>query len=104
LDSSNPSPQLTPPSHSAEIQPKARPLRRRKASKCSPMFDLESSLPALVPMPELAEVVADLERLHFVNAEQNGKRFRLRKQVQGPARRVFRAAGIGLPPTIQQLE
>jgi hypothetical protein len=54
-------------------------------------------------VPEWADVLQDLERLQYVEVEQEGKRFRLRTQAQGTSTRVFRAAGVALPPTVQQL-
>jgi hypothetical protein len=66
--------------------------------------ELQTRLAARGPIPEWADVIADLERLQVVDVEQDGKRFRLRTQVQGTCGRVFRAAGVALPPTIQQLE
>jgi hypothetical protein len=65
--------------------------------------ELQSRLAAWGKAPEWADVIADLERLQVVDVEQEGKRFRLRTQVQGTCSRAFRAAGVALPPTVQQL-
>ena len=66
--------------------------------------ELQTRLAARGQVPEWADVIQDLERLQYVEVEQDGKRFRLRTQVQGTCSRVFRAAGVALPPTVQQLE
>ncbi len=51
---------------------------------------------------EWADVIQDLDRLQMVEVEQNGKRFPLRSEVQGTCGTVFRAAGVAVPPTVQQ--
>jgi hypothetical protein len=66
--------------------------------------ELQRRLAARGKVPEWADVLQDLERLQYVEVEQDGKRFRLRTQTQGSCARVFRAAGVALPPTVQQLE
>jgi hypothetical protein len=38
----------------------------------------------------------------MVEVEQDGKRFLLRSEVQGTCGTVFRAAGVAVPPTVQQ--
>ena len=52
--------------------------------------------------PEWANVIGDLDRLQMVEVEQNGKRFLLRSEVQGSCGQVFQAAGVAIPPTVQQ--
>ncbi len=52
---------------------------------------------------EWAEVMRDLERVQYVAVEHSGKRFRLRSELTGTAGRVFQAAGVAVPPTVQQL-
>jgi len=52
---------------------------------------------------EWADVIADLDRLQMVEVEQDGKRFLLRSDVQGTGGQVFQAAGVAIPPTVQQL-
>jgi hypothetical protein len=52
--------------------------------------------------PEWADVLADLERLQVVEVEQDGKRFLLRSEAQGTCGKVFQAAGVALPPAVQQ--
>jgi hypothetical protein len=51
---------------------------------------------------EWADVIQDLGRLQMVEVEQHGKRFLLRSEVQGTCGTVFRAAGVAVPPTVQQ--
>ena len=51
---------------------------------------------------EWADVIQDLDRLQMVEVEQDGKRFLLRGEVQGSCGTVFRAAGVAVPPTVQQ--
>jgi hypothetical protein len=51
---------------------------------------------------EWANVIQDLDRLQMVEVEQDGKRFLLRSEVQGTCGMVFRAAGVAVPPTVQQ--
>jgi transposase len=51
---------------------------------------------------EWADVICDLDRLQMVEVEQDGKRFLLRSEVQGSCGKVFQAAGVAMPPTVQQ--
>jgi hypothetical protein len=66
-------------------------------------YELQARLAARGQVPEWADVLQDLERLQYVEVEQEGKRFRLRTQLQGTCGRVFRAVGVAVPPTVQQL-
>ena len=66
-------------------------------------YELQARLAACGPAPEWADVLQDLERLQYVEVEQDGKRFRLRTQLQGTCGRVFRAVGVAVPPAVQQL-
>jgi len=66
-------------------------------------YELQARLAARGQVPEWADVLQDLERLQYVEVEQDGKRFRLRTQLQGTCGRVFRAVGVAVPPTVQQL-
>ena len=50
---------------------------------------------------EWADVIQDLDRLQSVTVEQDGKQFLLRSEAQGTVGKVFQAAGVALPPTIQ---
>jgi transposase len=52
---------------------------------------------------EWADVINDLDRLQLVEVEQEGKRFLLRSEAQGTTGKVFQAAGVALPPTVQQV-
>jgi DDE family transposase len=52
---------------------------------------------------EWADVISDLDRLQMVEVEQDGKRFLLRSDVQGTCGKVFRAVGVAMPPTVQQV-
>jgi hypothetical protein len=66
-------------------------------------YELQSSLEARGHTLEWADVVQDLERLQYVGVEQDGKRFRLRTGLAGTCGWVFRAVGVAVPPTVQQL-
>jgi transposase len=66
-------------------------------------YELQARLAARGQAPEWADVLQDLERLQYVEVEQEGKRFRLRTELQGTCSRVFRAVGVAIPPTVQQL-
>jgi hypothetical protein len=66
--------------------------------------ELQARLAAKGHPYEWADVVQDLERLQVVDVEQDDKRFRLRPEAQGTCGRVFQAAGVAGPPTVQQLE
>ena len=65
--------------------------------------ELQARLAAKGQAFEWADVLADLERLHYVDVAQEGKRFRLRSELQGTAGRVFQAVGVAVPPTVQPL-
>ncbi len=52
---------------------------------------------------EWADVIADLDRLQMAEVGQDGKRFLLRSEVQGTCGRVFQAAGVAIPPTVQRI-
>lgn len=52
---------------------------------------------------EWADVIRDLERVQYVQVEHEGKEFQLRSELTGTAGRVFQAAGVAVPPTVQQL-
>jgi len=52
---------------------------------------------------EWADVIRDLDRLQVVEVEQDGKRFLLRSEAQSTCGKVFQAAGVALPPTVQQV-
>jgi transposase len=64
--------------------------------------ELQTRLEARGQGLEWAEVIQDLERVQYVEVEHTGKRFLLRSELQGTAGRVFQAAGVAAPPTVQQ--
>src|SRR5271157_461704 len=53
---------------------------------------------------EWGDIILDLDNLVTTDVEQEGKRFRLRSEVEGTCGAVFQAAGVALPPTVQQVE
>ena len=63
--------------------------------------ELEERLTAARLKPEWRELLADLDRLQEIEAEQDGKRFILRTPVTGVAGKVFQAVGVALPPNIR---
>src|SRR5262249_1841633 len=67
-------------------------------------YELQSRLRAKGRAFEWADVLGDLERVQQVEVEHQGKRFHLRSQLTGTAGRVFQAAGVAVPPTVQQAE
>jgi transposase len=66
--------------------------------------ELEDRLEANGQKLEWAEITRDLMNLQYAKVEQDGKRFLLRSEAQGTCGRVFAAAGVALPRTIQQIE
>ena len=48
-------------------------------------------------------MIQDVDWLQSVEVEQDGKRFLLRSEAQGTCGKVFRAVGVALPPTVQQV-
>jgi Transposase DDE domain len=65
--------------------------------------ELQARLEARGQDLEWADVIADLERVQYVEVEHTGQRFLLRSELQGTAGRVFQAAGVAAPPTVQQV-
>jgi transposase len=53
---------------------------------------------------EWGDIILDLDNLVMTDVEQDGKRFALRSEVEGTCGAVFQAAGVALPPTVQQIE
>ena len=53
---------------------------------------------------EWADVLRDLEALQEVEVAHQDKRFRLRTEARGTCGAVFRAVGVALPPTVQQIQ
>ena len=66
--------------------------------------ELQSRLEERGHTLEWGDVIADLDRLQTVEVEQDGKRFLLRGDVQGTCGKVFQAAGVAVPPTVQHVE
>jgi transposase len=67
-------------------------------------YELQSRLKAKGKIFEWADVIRDLERVQQVEVKHEGKRFVLRSQLTGTAGKAFQAAGVAVPPTVQQLE
>jgi transposase len=66
--------------------------------------ELEDRLEANGQNLEWGDITRDLMNLQYAEVEQDGKRFLLRSEAEGTCGRVFAAAGVALPPTIQQIE
>jgi hypothetical protein len=66
--------------------------------------ELQSRLKAKGRAFEWADVLRDLEQVQQVEVEHQGQRFLLRSQLVRTAGRVFQAAGVAVPPTVQQVE
>jgi len=66
--------------------------------------ELEDRLESNGQKLEWADITRDLTSLQYAEVEQDGKRFLLRSEAQGTCGRVFAAAGVALPPTVQQIE
>jgi Transposase DDE domain len=67
-------------------------------------YELQTRLQAKGRKLEWADVIRDLERVQQVEVEQQGKRFWLRSELSGSAGRVFQAAGVAVPPPVQQVD
>jgi transposase len=65
---------------------------------------LEERLARARLKPEWRELLADLDRLQEIEAEQDGKRFILRTPATGVAGKVFQAVGVALPPNIRDAD
>jgi transposase len=65
--------------------------------------ELQARLAAQGNAPEWSGVLQDLERIQYVDVQQDDKRFRLRTELTGSAGRVLKAVGVAAPPTVQQL-
>ena len=66
--------------------------------------ELEDRLASNGQKLEWADITRDLMRLQYGEVEQDGKRFLLRSEAHGTCGHVFSAAGVALPPTVQQIE
>jgi hypothetical protein len=65
--------------------------------------ELQARLRAREAEVEWADVMRDLERVQYTDVEHGGHCYRLRSELTGSAGRVFQAAGVAAPPTVQQL-
>jgi transposase len=65
--------------------------------------ELQNRLEASGHQFEWAEILADLEGLQYAKVDYQGKRFLLRSEAEGTCGHVFRAVGVALPPTVQQI-
>jgi len=65
--------------------------------------ELQARLAARGQHFEWADIVRDLERVQYVEVAQAGKHYLLRSDLQGTAGRVFQAAGVAVPPTVQEV-
>ncbi len=54
--------------------------------------------------PEWRALLADLDRLQEIEAEQDGKRFILRTPATGVVGKAFQAVGVALPPNIRDAD
>jgi transposase len=52
---------------------------------------------------EWAQILSDLERLQYAEVEHQNKRFLLRSDAAGTCSAVFRAVGVAIPPSIQNV-
>ncbi len=66
--------------------------------------ELQARLVARGRQLEWADVIQDLDRLQQVEVEQDGQRFLLRSELSRHAGKVLQAAGVAIPPTVQQLD
>ena len=66
--------------------------------------ELEDRLESNGQKLEWADITRDLMNLQYAEVEQDGKRFLLRSEAEGTCGRVFTAAGVALPPAVQQIE
>jgi len=66
--------------------------------------ELDDRLAAHGHKLEWEDVIRDLVNLQYAEVEQDGRRFLLRSEAQGTCGRVFAAAGVALPQTVQQVE
>lgn len=65
--------------------------------------ELQARLAARGYELEWAHIIQDLEQVQYVEVAHAEQRFRLRSELLGTAGRVFQAAGVAVPPTVQQL-
>ena len=58
---------------------------------------------AILANHKWAKVLADLDRLTYVDVDKDGKRFWIRSTTPGCAGKVLQATGVAIPPTVTQL-
>jgi transposase len=66
-------------------------------------YELQARLQGKGKKLEWADVLRDLEQVQQVEVEHQGHRFLLRSTLTGSAGRAFQAAGVAVPPTVQQV-
>jgi transposase len=66
--------------------------------------ELQARLQARSHAYEWADILRDLERVQYIEVEQGGRHYLLRSALQGTAGHVFQAAGVAVPPTVQEVE
>ena len=66
--------------------------------------ELDDRLVASGEKLEWGDITRHLVSLHQAEVDQDGKRFLLRSEAQGVCGRVFAAAGVASPPTVQQIK
>jgi transposase len=65
--------------------------------------ELQARLEARGHHFEWADITRDLERVHYVEVAQEGRRYVLRSELQGTAGHVFQSVGVAVPPTVQEV-
>jgi hypothetical protein len=66
--------------------------------------ELQDRLEAQGDKLEWAELLRDLEALEYTEVESEGKRFLLRSDLAGTTAAVFRAVGVAIPPSVQNIQ
>jgi hypothetical protein len=66
--------------------------------------ELQDRLEALGEQVEWAALLRDLESLQYTEVEQHGKRFLLRSDLGHTTAAAFRAAGVAIPTSVQQIK
>jgi transposase len=65
--------------------------------------ELEDRLRRQDIVAEWGDILRDVDRLQEIQLDQDGKRFLLRTPTTGVAGKLFQAAGVALPPNIQEI-
>jgi hypothetical protein len=65
--------------------------------------ELQARLEARGHHFEWADILRDLERVQYVEVDQDGKHYLLRSELQGTAGHVFQSVGVAVPPTVQEM-